>query len=97
MHEYYALNKVTIKNKNPIPLVADIFDQLGKARYFTKLELKVGCCQLRIAEGDEHKMTCVTRYGSIKFLVMPFGLTDAPTTFYTLMNKGVSHILHLDE
>lgn len=85
--DYRALNKVTIKSKYTIPLIANLFDQLGKAKYFTKLDLRSGYYQVRITEGDEPTTTCVTRYGSFEFLVMPFGLTNAPTTFCTLMNQ----------
>nr|CAN78156.1 hypothetical protein VITISV_022113 [Vitis vinifera] len=58
--DYWALNKVMIKNKYPIPLIADLFDHLGRARYFTKLDLRSDYYQVRIAEGDEPKTTCVT-------------------------------------
>ena len=85
--DYRALNKVTVKNKYPILLIANLFDQLGRARYFTKLDMRSGYYQMRIVEGDEPKTKCVIRYGSYKFLVMSFGLTNALTTFYTLMNK----------
>ena len=78
--DYRALNKVTVKNKYPIPLIADLFDQLGRARYFTKLDLRSGYYQVRTAEGDEPKTTCVMRYGSHEFLIMPFDLTNAPST-----------------
>lgn len=88
--DYWALNKVTVKNKYPIPLIADLFDQLGSARYFSKLDLRSGYYQVRIAEGDEAKTTCVTRYGAFEFLVMPFGLTKPPATFCTLM-KNIFH------
>jgi hypothetical protein len=84
--DYRALNKQTVKNRYPLPLVADCFDKLAKAKVFSKLDLRHGYYQVRIAEGDEHKTTMVTRYKSFEFLVMSFGLCNAPTTFCTLMN-----------
>ncbi|KAE8674455.1 cytochrome P450 78A7-like [Hibiscus syriacus] len=91
--DYRALKKLTVKNKYPIPLIADLFDQFGGARWFTKLDLRSDYYQVRIAEGDEPKTACVTRYGSYEYLVMPFGLTNAPTTFCTLMNKVLQPFL----
>ena len=85
--DYRALNKVTVCNTYPVPLIANLFDQLSGAKYFTKLDLRSGYYQVRIAEGDEPKTTCVTRYGAFEFRVMPFGLTNAPATFCTLMNE----------
>ena len=85
--DYRALNKATIKNKYAVPLVQDLMDRLRKACWFTKHDLRVGYWQVRIAEGDEPKTTCVTRYGSYEFLVIPFGLTNAPATFCNLMNN----------
>ncbi|KAJ8459552.1 hypothetical protein OPV22_032478 [Ensete ventricosum] len=85
--DYRALNKMTVKNKYPILLIVNLFDQLGKAKYFSKLDLRSGYWHVHIAEGDEAKTTCVTRYGAFEFLVMPFGLTNAPATFCTLMNQ----------
>ena len=84
--DYKALNKVTVKNKYLVPLIQDLFDRLCKATYFTKLDLRLGYWQVRVAEEDEPKTTCVTRYGSYEFLVMPFGLTNALATFSNLMN-----------
>ena len=83
---YKALNKVTVKNKYLVPLIQDLFDKLSKASYFTRLDLRSGYWQVRIAEGDELKTTCVSRYGSYEFLVVPFGLTNAFATFCNLMN-----------
>ena len=85
--DYRALNKVTVCNKYPLPIISDLFDQLHGAKYFTKLDLRSGYYQVRIVEGDEPKTTCVTRYGAFEFLVIPVGLTNAPTTFCTLMNQ----------
>ena len=69
-----------------MPLAVDCFDKLAKARVFSKLNLRHGYYQVQIAEGDEKKTAIVTRYGSFEFLVMPFGLYNAPATFCTLMN-----------
>lgn len=62
-----------MKNKYPIPLIVDLFDRLVKAKFFTKVDLCKVYYQVRIAEGDEPKTTCVTRYGAFEWLVMPFG------------------------
>ncbi|KAI3471483.1 hypothetical protein Pfo_031268 [Paulownia fortunei] len=85
--DYRVLNKVTIKNRYLIPLIADLFDRLGGAKIYTKIDLQKGYYQVRIAEVDKPKTAYITRYGSFEWLVMPFGLTNAPATFYTLMNK----------
>ena len=84
--DYQVLNKQTIKNQYPLPLAADCFDKLAKEKMFSKLDLRKRYYQVRIVEGDEPRITCMTRYGSFEFMVMPFGLCNAPTMFCTLMN-----------
>ncbi|XP_017979901.1 PREDICTED: RNA-directed DNA polymerase homolog [Theobroma cacao] len=85
--DYWALNKVTVKNNYPIPLITDLFDQLSGVKYFCKLDLRSGYHLLSVAKEDEPKTTYVTRYGAFEILVIPFGLTNALTTFCTLMNQ----------
>ena len=84
--DYRALYKFTIKNKYSILLVVELFDQLSKAEYFTKLDLRFKYWKVRMAKGDETKATCVMRYGIFMFLVMPFGLTNASVMFCNLVN-----------
>ena len=83
---YRTLNKVIIKNNYPLPRIDDLFHRLAGAKYFSCIDLKSGYYQIQIADGDVEKTTCRTRYGSYEFLVMPFGLCNAPSTFTTLMN-----------
>jgi hypothetical protein len=85
--DYRSLNEVTIKNKYPLPRIEDLFDQLRGASVFSKIDMKLGYHQLRIRLSDIPKTAFITKYGLCEFMIMSFGLTNAPSYFVYLMNS----------
>ncbi|KAG8503335.1 hypothetical protein CXB51_001291 [Gossypium anomalum] len=85
--DYRQLNKVTIKNKYPLPRINDLFDQLRGATVFSKIDLRSSYYQLRVKESDVPKIAFKMRYDHYEFLVVPFGLKNVPVVFMDLMNR----------
>ena len=101
--DYRDLNEVTIKNRTPLPLISETLDRLGRAKIFTKLDLKEAYHRIRIKAGDEWKSAFRTRYGHFEFMVMPFGLANALATFQADINQAlvglvdVTCVVYLDD
>ena len=87
--DYRGLNKITIKNRTALPLISETLDRLVGAAIFTKFDLKDAYHRIRIKEGHEWKTAFRTRYGHFEYLVMPFGLANAPATFQSYINQAL--------
>ena len=85
--DYLQLNRITIKNRYPLPTIDDLFDQLRGAQVYSKIDLRTSYHQLRVREVDIPKTTFRTQYEHFEFTVMPFGLTNPPVTFMNLMHR----------
>ena len=85
--DYHKLNKMNIKNRYLLPSIDALFDQVGGAKIFSNIDLRFGYHQVQIHDEDIHKTSFHTRYGHYKFVVIPFGLTNAPANFMCMMNN----------
>ena len=92
--DYRALNEITKKDRHPLSLIGEALDRLEGAIYFTKLDIKDAYHNIRIKEGDEWKTTFSTKLGTYKYLVMPFGLCNAPPAFQRWINEVLME--HID-
>jgi transposase InsO family protein len=91
--DYRGLNAMTVRNRHPIPLISEILDRLSGAVIFTKLDAKDAYQRMRIRKGDEWKTAFRTRYGLFEYLVMPFGLCNAPASFQAYINEALAGLV----
>ena len=91
--DFRALNKITKKDRYPLPILSDLLNAPRKASIYTKIDLRHAFHLIRISEGDEWKTAFCTRYGSFEWLVMPFGLTNGPAAFQRFMNTIFADML----
>jgi hypothetical protein len=87
--DYHGLDEVTIKNKYPLPMIDDLFDQLCGACVFSKIDLQSRYLQLKIRECDIMKTTFISRYRMYEYTAMSFGLTNGPAYFYVSDEQGL--------
>ena len=101
--DYRGLNKITIKDRHPLPLIAESLERLARAKIYTKLDIREAYHRIRIRQGDEWKTAFRTRYGHFEYTVMPFGLTNAPAQFQSYINQilaglvDITCIVYLDD
>ena len=93
--DYRALNRMTVKNRYPLPLISEIMDRIKGTKHFTRLDVRDAFNRIRVAEGEEWKTAFRTRYGHFEYLVMPFGLCNALATFQSYINDALNEFLDI--
>jgi hypothetical protein len=93
--DYRGLNKITVKNRHPLPLITESLERLAQAKFYTKLDVREAYHRIRIKEGDEWKTAFRTRYGHFEYTVMPFSLTNAPAQFQAYMNEALAGLVDI--